>query len=245
MKTKINIKRILSLMLIIIFSIGILYSAYNLIIWKKSVDTNKKINEKINEAITINEEEKNYIIDFETLKKQNPDTIAYLKVNNTNINYVVVRGKDNSYYLNHNFNRENNVAGWVFADYKNKFDGTDKNIIIYAHNTQDGSMFGTLKNIMTKNWQNNEENKIITLITEQGEAMYQVFSVYKIEAEDYYIRTEFTDKDFEYFVNKLKKRSVYDFKVEDSYNQVLTLSTCSETGKERVVLHAGLITPKE
>ena len=59
-----------------------------------------------------------------------------------------MKGNDNSFYLNHNFEKKWNVAGWVFADYRNRFDETDKNIIIYGHNGKDGSLFGTLENVL-------------------------------------------------------------------------------------------------
>ena len=73
---------------------------------------------------------KEYIIDFSSLKEQNPDTVAYIQANNMNIDYIVVKGENNQYYLNHNFEKKCNVAGWIFGDYHNLFDGTDRNIII-------------------------------------------------------------------------------------------------------------------
>ena len=183
-----------------------------------------------------------YVVDFTSLKKQNKDTIAYIKVNNTNIDYVVVKTKDNNYYLNHDFNKKYNVSGWVFADFHNKFDGNDKNIIIYGHNTQDGSMFGSLKNVLTEDWQKNKDNHKITLVTEQGNYVYQVFSTYSIKAEDYYIKTSFNDKEYSEFLTKLKKRSNYDYGVKiDNKDNILTLSSCTVSGINRVVLHAKLL----
>ena len=72
-------------------------------------------------------------INFEKLKSQNSDTVFYLKVNNTNISYPVVKYSDNNYYLNHSFDKSKNSAGWLFADYKNKLDGSDKNKKIYLN----------------------------------------------------------------------------------------------------------------
>ena len=72
--------------------------------------------------------------------------------------YPVVRSTNNSFYLNHSFDKSKNLAGWIFADYKNKFDNTDKNIVIYGHNMRDDSMFGSLKNILNSDWYDNEEN---------------------------------------------------------------------------------------
>ena len=179
------------------------------------------------------------------MKKQNNDTIAYLKVNNTSIDYVVVKTDNNDYYLNHDFNKKSNISGWVFADYHNKFDGTDKNIIIYGHNTQDGSMFGSLKNVLTEVWQKNEDNHKITLVTEKENYIYQVFSTYSIKAEDYYIKTNFNNEEYEEFLNKIKSRSNYDYDVNvNNKDKILTLSSCTRSGINRVVLHAKLIDKK-
>lgn len=220
---------------------GIIFSSYKIISWKKDVDSNKTIQHKLKKKIVIVEDE--YKIDFKSLKESNPDTIAYIKVNNTNIDYIVVKGNDNEYYLKHNFEKKWNVAGWIFADYRNKFDGNDKNIIIYGHNTKDGSMFETLRNVLNSDWYRNEENYKVTLVTESGVYYYKVFSTYSIENEDYYITTSFNnDEEFNEFVKKIKSRSNYNYNVAVSgTDNILTLSSCLGDGKKRVVLHAKLI----
>lgn len=153
---------------------------------------------------------------------------------------VIVKTEDNSYYLTRNFEKQQNAAGWIFTDYRNKFDGSDKNIIIYGHNRRDGTMFGSLQNILKEEWYNNSENMTITLDTENEESTYQVFSIYKTEVEDYYIKTSFKDDaEYEEFINKLKSRSIKDFNVElTKDDQILTLSTCANNNKYRIVLHA-------
>lgn len=179
---------------------------------------------------------------MESIKRKNPDTVAYLKVNNTNIDYIVVKGQDNSYYLNHNFNKEYNISGWVFTDYRNKIDSNDKNLVVFAHDTKDGSMFGSLKNILKENWYTNKDNQVIDFVTEDGLLRYQVFSVYKINNEDYYINVIFLENEFSDFVNTIKSRSIYNFNVDVAENDnILTLSTCSDGGLKRIVLHAKLI----
>lgn len=241
---------VFNFMLFLIFCgvCSIIYYSYKIYTWKHDVEDNNKIQKIIEESIiTIDdngtENSNDYIIDFAKLKEQNSDTIAYLKVNNTNIDYIVVRANDNSYYLNHNFNKHKNSAGWIFSDYKNKFDGSDRNIIIYGHNTKDGSMFGTLINILDNSWQESKDNLEITLITEKGQYKYQVFSTYSITPEDYYINTEFKNNDeFDKFIKNLKSRSVYDYDVEVSKeDKILTLSSCIGDGSKRVVLHSKLI----
>ena len=248
-KRRLKKKYRLSLLLVFTFIclFGLIYSLINIINWKKDVDDNKKIIEDIKENIIIEpkEEEKEvkYNIDFKSLKEQNSDTIAYVKVNGTNIDYVVVKGNDNSYYLKHNFNKEYNVAGWIFSDYHNKFDETDKNIVIFGHNTKDGSMFGTLKNILSEDWQKNEDNLKVVLVTEKDTYYYQVFSTYEIIPEEYYIKTEFKNiEDVGDFIDKVKARSNYNYNVEvKSSDKILTLSSCTSSGTKRVVLHAKLI----
>ncbi|MBR6640742.1 MAG: class B sortase, partial [Clostridia bacterium] len=152
---------------------------------------------------------------------------------------AVVQAKDNSYYLRKNLDKKYNIGGSIFMDYKNKLDGTDKNIVIYGHNMKNDSMFGTLKNILKEEWYNNEENYIINLTTEKEEKKYKVFSVYKIKTEDYYIDTEFKENEFEKFINTLKDRSIKDFGTEiDEQDNILTLSTCADNNAYRIVLHA-------
>ncbi len=228
----INKRIILKLLLVVFISIFIyeMYRLYNIYTdIKENTTITKSIKELIKNEININK-----------LKEKNSDTVAYLKVNNTDIDYVVVKAKDNDYYLKHNYNKKYSTAGWVFADYRDKFDGNDRNIIVYGHNMLNGSMFGTLKNILKKEWYTNSDNLTINLITEDGELIYKVFSIYNIKKEDYYISTNFkSEKEYKKFIKTLVKRSIYNFNVDmEDTEQILTLSTCSNNGKNRVVLHA-------
>lgn len=221
-----------------IILLGVLiFSSSKIISHELDLKENKKINEKTKKYINDNK------VDFDELKKQNSDTIGYIKVNNTNIEYVVVKTNNNDFYLNHNFNKDRNIAGWIFVDYRNKVDESDRNLIIYGHNMKDGSMFDSLINVLKEKWYTNEDNHIITFITEKNVYKYDVFSTYSIDAEDYYITTEFSnDKNYLNFLNKLKSRSNYDYNIKlTSEDKILTLSSCIGDGKKRVVLHAKLI----
>ena len=152
----------------------------------------------------------------------------------------MVKTTDNEFYMNHSFDKSKNSAGWIFMDYKNKLDGADQNMVIYGHNRRDGSMFGTLKKILTKDWLENTDNFIIPFITENEKSRYQVFSVYKIEKENYYITTNFkTNPEFQEFIDKIKSRSIKNFGIVPRLgDNILTLSTCADNDKYRVVLHA-------
>ena len=186
-------------------------------------------------------------IDFTKLLKQNKDTVGWLIVNNTNINYPVVQTTNNDYYLKHAFDRSKNYAGWVYADFRNNFDTLSKNTVIYAHGRKDGVMFGSLNNALKKNWYTNLENQIIQLSTIKYNTMWQIFSVYKIEAESYYITTDFSNSDsFGEFVKTMEERSIYDFGVDvSSDDKLLTLSTCFNDKGIRLVVQAKLVKIQE
>ena len=233
--------KILITLIQIVLIVVIIFSGIKIIEWIKSNKKNKDIMSEIKENVVINNEmdsnNEEYKIDFAKLKQKNSDAIAWIKVNGTDIDFPVVKGTDNSYYLTHNFDKEKNKAGWIFADYRNKFDGTDKNIIIYGHNMKNGSMFASLKDVIKEEWYNNENNKYIALITENENCKYQVFSVYEIETEEYYLQTNISN--FKEFVEKIKGRSKKKFNVDiKETDSILTLSTCADNTKYRVVLHA-------
>lgn len=233
-------KILITLIQIVLIAV-IIFSGIKIIEWIKSNKKNKDIMSEIKENVVINNEmdsnNEEYKIDFAKLKQKNSDAIAWIKVNGTDIDFPVVKGTDNSYYLTHNFDKEKNKAGWIFADYRNKFDGTDKNIIIYGHNMKNGSMFASLKDVIKEEWYNNENNKYIALITENENCKYQVFSVYQTEMEEYYLQTNISN--FKEFVEKIKGRSKKNFNVDiKETDSILTLSTCADNTKYRVVLHA-------
>ena len=122
-----NKGNMIALILIIISLIVFICSLIYIIFWYRSNKQNTEIKAKLQESIVIDDniEEDKYNIDFDTLKSRNNETIGYLKVNNTSVDYIVTQAKNNDYYLNHNFNKEWNISGWIFVDYRNKLDGTD------------------------------------------------------------------------------------------------------------------------
>ena len=186
-------------------------------------------------------------VDFTELKKQNKDTVAWLIVKNTNVNYPVVQTTNNDYYLHHSFNKKVNGAGWVFADFRDNFTKLNQNLVIYAHGRKDKVMFGSLTNTLKPNWYKNTDNQIIQLSTLKYNTMWQIFSIYKVQAESYYITTDFgSTKSFENFIKKMKERSIYDFKVDVTANdKLLTLSTCYNDNGIRLVVQAKLVKIQE
>lgn len=228
----------------IFFILLMIISGVMIVLWKIDNENNKKILEEIAKVVVIDEtkpqdDKERYKIDFEELKKINPDVIGWIKVNGVDVEFPVVQAKNNNYYITHSLDKSYNRAGWIFADYKNKFDGTDRNIIIYGHNRKDGSMFAPLKEVLKPEWYNNEDNRIILFVTENKKYSCEIFSIYKIENEEYYIQTEFNDSSFKKFITTIKNRSIVDFNIDVNVeNQILTLSTCDDNNDYRIVIHA-------
>ena len=214
-------------------------------------------NESITDKITENSEEKKYNnstdyykrylnydinnIDFSSLNSINSDTVAFIKVDASNINYPVVKTSDNDFYLTHSFDKTYNTKGWVYADYRNDFTdlNNNKNIILYAHHLLNNTMFGTLDDV---NNSNSKDLKIY-LRTVNHLYIYQVFSTYQIEPEVIYLQTDFlNDNKYYEFLNLLKERSNKDYNVSLNVNdKIITLSTCSLDNTERIVVHGKLL----
>ena len=266
-KIKIKWKNIILILIIITSTITLLISIFNIIKWK--IDSNKTNYEITNIQENINVEEIqdtenteiiepvievpkenpywDYInmnminVDFNGLKKTNPDVVGWLKVNGTNINYPFVQSSDNDYYLTHSFNKSYNGGGWVFLDYRNN--GTNnKNTIIYAHGRSDKTMFGTLKNVLNNGWLNNTNNYVIKISTEIENSLWQIFSVYRIPTTSDYLQTNFNDEtEYQNFLDMIKDRSSHNFDTNvASTDNILTLSTCYNNS-DKIVVHAKLI----
>jgi len=181
-------------------------------------------------------------VSFDNLKKINKDTVSWLYVGGTNVNYPVVQTTNNDYYLDHAFDKSKNNAGWLFMDYRNSKTTYDKNTIIYAHNRKDKTMFGTLKNVLAAFWYEDIDNRVIKMSSENTNTLWQIFSVYVIETTNDYIQTTFnTDEEYQTFIDLIKGRSTANFNTKvTTTDKILTLSTCHGNTK-KLVVHAKLI----
>ena len=181
-------------------------------------------------------------VDFNELLKKNPDTVGWIKVEGTKVNYPIVQSTDNDYYLSHAFNKSANQGGWIFADYRVNFKDFGRNTIIYGHNMNNKTMFGSIPNMLYNGYLSNSSNYYIKISTPTSNSVWKVFSIYTIEPETYYLKTNFKSETYSNFLSTLKSRSIYNFGIDVSENdKILTLSTCDNTGTKRVAVHAKMI----
>ncbi|GAE34161.1 class B sortase [Halalkalibacter akibai] len=176
---------------------------------------------------------------FEALLKQNKDTIGWITIPNTKIDYPVVQTDNNDFYLDHDFHGRSSEAGTIFMDYRNAPELTQKNTILYGHHMRDGSMFKDLVNYQDNDFF--QENQIITIQTLHEETKWEVFSAYVTDTSYYYIEPNFrSNRDYLQFLQEVGARSVIQKSLNwNEVEQILTLSTCSyEFNDARFVVHA-------
>lgn len=261
-------KKAIYILVILICVSVLLYNVYTLITWAMDNKRNKQETTDISQLTEIKEMEDSentelinpplseedaywgYVkeqlleVNIEELKNVNPDTVGYISVQGTNINYPVVQAKDNKYYLTHSFKKNSSKSGWIFADCYNNMKDLERNTVIYGHNRLDGTQFSELKNVLKSSWLNDKSNYLVKMCTETDNTLWQVFAVYSLPAEAYYTTKGFRD-DPEYaeWLKTALRRSAHNFETDLNLNdKVLTLSTCeSNNNRVRIVLQAKLI----
>ena len=241
---------------LVVFLIGIIssISIQNYLSMQQVSSIQEKVEEKMNEV----DEEK--IQEIETteglviknkylasLLSINPDVVGYLKVKNTNVDYPVVLGTDNKYYLKKNLYGEDDRNGWIFMDFRNSDKVLNDNTIIYGHNMYySGVMFGTLHKVLNSSWYNNEENLTIDFDTIYESMKWQIYSIYTLPKTSDYLKVSFENEEKKQeYITMTKNRSIKDFGISVTpQDKILTLSTCTGNN-DRLVIHAKLLSNTE
>ena len=174
------------------------------------------------------------------LQEKNPDTIAWIEIPGTSVDYPVMQSDTNSYYLRRTFSRQYNITGSIFADYRNSPDFDDQNTVIYGHNMRDGSMFYDVSLFMNEDFYKDNRSIIITLDDRILE--YTVFSIYETQKDYDYRSPELESNLFEEKLREFRRKSLIESDVPLSErSRILTLSTCSYSFQDaRIALHAVL-----
>ncbi|MCD8039352.1 MAG: class B sortase [Lachnospiraceae bacterium] len=173
------------------------------------------------------------LAEYEAIYNKNKRLIGWIKIDDTVIDYPVMQTVNNEYYLNHNFNQEEDNNGCIFMDYQcDVIKGCD-NIILYGHHMKSGKMFGTLNKYSQKEYY--EEHPVIQFDTIYEKGEYQVMFVFrsKVYSEEdvnfkyYQFINAGSEKEFNSYINEMAALSLYDTGVTAAYgDKLLTLSTC-------------------
>ena len=186
---------------------------------------------------------------LQLLRNENKDVVGWIEMpGDTKINYPVVQGEDNDYYLHYAYNGAYNPAGSIYLDYRNSVSvSTNRHTVIYGHNMESGSpMFANLLHFQDESYWKN--NRYIHIYTDEAMYTYEVFAAYETSpqlagVENHSWRMNFNkdEKLFLQWVDSIRARSDISPKVTiEGNSRILTLSTCMNVNENRYVVHAVL-----
>ena len=183
------------------------------------------------------------IIDFEGKLDTYPDIVAWIQSEDTVINYPIVRGNDNEYYLSHLPDKSRNNMGSIFLDYRNSPDFSDNIILIYGHNMHSGDMFGSLRHYTGQLYF--EKHPSMFIFTPTHNFTLLLFAAYVIDSTIEVPPMSFRDsEDFEQFIADIKNRSFFASDIEVNFgDNLMFLCTCTKSGasSERLVIVGKLL----
>lgn len=200
------------------------------------------VSEQIIEEIEekVEDEVNERILKVKELNLQYPDLKAWIEIQDTVINFPVMQGKDNSYYIKHDYKKEYSKWGALFLDKDYDWSKPSSNLLIYGHNFSDGHMFSDLLKYRDEEFYKNHKRIRFTTLDEDAE--YEIISVfnsrvyYKSEKNVfryYYFVDAENEKEYNEYVENAKKASIHDIDVDAKYGeQLLTLSTCDYTQED-------------
>ena len=162
------------------------------------------------------------------------DYVGWVSIEDTNMDYPIVKAEDNLFYLDHDFYKQENVAGAIFMDRRNLGNAFDQHTLIYGHNLKNGGMFTNLNLYLKEDFYN--EHQEITFTDLYGASTYQVISAYYVSADDFELPFEVNETSVEAMISSSLFDSPYTYSVDDRF---LTLSTCNYIlNNGRMVVHA-------
>lgn len=232
-------QKIIEILLIMVLLSVFIYSSYEIIYWLRSNKKLEKLEKEVYSKVVkdiVDEEDGTVtkVVDFEALKDINEDVIAWIIIDNTNINYPILQTNNNEYYLYKDLYKSNSSCGSIFLDCNTKSDFSEQNNVLYGHHLQAGGMFTDLDKIY-----NGElgESVYIRIYTKDGLNLYKVISSYRTKQDLNIVRKSFSDKNKKIYIENAIKRSNVKFAQDVDYNNnLITLITCF--GKQRTVVNA-------
>ena len=198
-------------------------------------DSNKEEGNVKNDNGTENEEETERMLKVEKLQEENEDIIGWIEIEGTNINYPVLQGDDNEYYLTHNYKKEKSEKGSIFLDSEYDWSIPSNNLLIYGHNIMNDLMFKDLLKYADKEFY--KEHPVIRFTTKEHDGEYEIISAFKSKVFNksdtnvfryYNFMNAETEEEYNEFVENAKKASLYEIEATAKYgDELITLITCS------------------
>lgn len=230
-----NIKKILFFLCAVVFVLGVTYLVWNYINQAQNQDVYAKLQKKVTTVVGNNMEIKKpdpiIPINFQALKETNPDIYAWIRIEDTNIDYPILQSPtDDAYYLNHTVEGKAGLPGSIYTEKVNEKDFSDFNTVIYGHDMKNGTMFKHLHKYEDEEFF--ETHDKVLIYTEKECKTYQVFAavvydnrhlMYSFDNENVEDRKAFLQSVYE--SNNMKNHIRKDIHVDEN-SHIITMSTC-------------------
>lgn len=254
MDKKKKIYKIIYIILISLIILSIIYIVYLIILKKEAKEESDLLNtidvEKENETLIgisnnteneniytkENKEEKTErMLKVQKLKEENFDIVGWIEIEGTSINYPVLQGTDNEFYMTHNYKKEKSKNGSIFLNKDYDWNIESNNLLIYGHNINNGTMFQELLKYESESFY--KEHPKIRFTTENEDSIYDIISAFKSKVyyksqknvfRYYYFINPKSEEEYMNYVENVKKASLYNIEETATYgDRLITLSTCS------------------
>ena len=251
MDKKKKIYKVIYIILITLIIASIIYIVYLIMLKKEAKEESESLNtievEKKKEIIIAisnnkkikikeNKEEKTErMIQVQKLKEENSDIVGWLEIEGTSINYPVLQGTDNEFYMTHNYKKEKSKNGSIFLNKDYDWNIESNNLLIYGHNINNGTMFQELLKYENESFY--KEHPKIRFTTENEDSIYDIISAFKSKVyykseknvfRYYYFINPKSEEEYMEYIENAKKASLYNIEETATYgDRLITLSTCS------------------
>lgn len=239
-------RRLIYIVLIILIIIATIYIVFFIRGKNNTIQESSALNEVQIDEAKVDSKTTERMLQVQELQKENPDVVGWIEIEETNINYPVLQGTDNSYYMTHNYKKEETKDGSIFLDKDYDWSIPSSNLLMYGHNMGDGAMFQDLLKYEDEEFY--KQHPIVRFTTATEDAEYEIISAFKSRVyykseknvfRYYYFINADNEEEYNEFVNNAKEASFYDTGKDAEYgDQLMTLSTCSyhtEDGRFAVV----------
>ncbi len=170
-------------------------------------------------------------INVAALQEENPDVVGWITIPGTMVDYPLMQGTDNQYYLNYTWQKTASYLGSIYMDYRNERDFTDFNTIIYGHRIDKLTMFSSLRHYEDQEYY--EENPCVYIVTESDILCYDIFAAYEVDTSDcdtYRLGLE-KSRHKQAYIDYILQDNLLETDVEVGVRDyILTMSTCTHRG---------------
>ena len=259
-ETKLNIYRIVCIILALILIVVLILYGRNLLTQSKAEKKLEEMASQVNDVSDMNQSysDDTYVseslgleiprknLNWEALHKENGDIYAWIYIPNTMVDYPILQHPtDDTYYLEHNIDGSTGYPGCIYTELQNSKDFSDFNTLIYGHNMKSGKMFRTLHDFEDSTFFN--ENRYIYIYTEEQVLVYEIFAAYERDDAHILNTNDFSKRTgcMEYIesLERIRDMSAHvrsDVELTAESN-IITLSTCTGSDDRRYLVQAVLI----